>query len=816
MTSISSLLSSSSSSSSYSSSGITGLATGMDTDELINGMTIGTRSKIARQKQNKTLLSWKTDAYRAISDKLIGFADKYTSYSSSTNLYSSGFYGKNLITATGANSKYVSVSGTASSGQQLAIEGVKQLAKEASFTTSEALSNNDIETVPIEFGSAICCTLADKSFTVKYGNGIYSVTMPPKTGGGIYANAAEVADGITKAMQDVEIDNGKKLSEVMSVTANGEKLNFKNIDGIGNKLEIVGGDAELMYSLGLSSGAGSVIDKGITATGLDGYEDINADNLKVNATFIERLKGKSLSFEYNGVRKKIIFNDETKLDEAHFKDYLQSELDSAFGKGRIGVSQDGEKKLAFETFLPTDPPFSTKDESSVLYISSSSTGLMGEGSLLGISSGSTNKLNLNCALEDAGIKDAESVSLVDGTEYEIRINGESIKFTYKKGETSLTDIMSLVNSNENADVKMSYQTNSDAVSIISTQQGASGSVKIGDATGELNDVERLLFGKRVDGKIVPGSKDLNGTLTAGQDAVILVDYDGDGGASPMEISRGTNSFSLNGMKVVVNGTFGYEKNGSGVLEPIAGTEAVKFSASVNTDKVVEAVKSMIDEYNELVKASNTSVKEKRDRNYMPLTDEQKKDMSDTEEANWEKKAKVGMLFGDSDIVSLTNDLRYTFLDSKAEGLSLADIGITVTSDWEDNGKIVLDESKLKNALLEDPDRVKDLFTAEGTKGSMLTTGGIMSRMKTITDKYAKTTGATKGSLIEKAGNAKSPSSLLKNSLLTQMDDIDDLVDTLGDRLKSERTRYQKKFTALEQLTQKMNSQSGWLSNISGS
>ncbi|MDD3394854.1 MAG: flagellar filament capping protein FliD [Anaerotignum sp.] len=818
MTSISSLLSSSSSS--YSSSGITGLVTGMDTDSLIDSMTIGTRTKIAKQKQSQTLLSWKTDAYRTISDKLVSFADKYSSYSSSTNLNSASFYSKSVISATGANSKYVSVSGKATTGQEISVEGVKQLAKVASFSSSAALSSNTIETDAIEFDTATTCTLTGKSFTVEYGSDTYVVTMPQKEGGGVYSNAAEVAQGLTAAFEDVALDNGKKLSEVLSVTANGETLNLKNIDVAGNKLSIVSGSSDFMNAIGLSSSTDSVIDKSITSTGLNGVAAIDPADLQVEASFSTRMLNKSLIFEYNGEKQTITFDDETKLSKDNFKEYLQGKLDSAFGKGRIEVSLDGEKnKLSFETVLPSEtglPPNPT-DGSSVLTITTSSTGLMGAGSVFGINSGATNKLNLDSALEDSGLKGVKNVGLVDGTEYEIRINGKSIKITYEEGKTSLDDIITAINADEDADVSMTYQENSDAFSITSTQNGASGSVVIGATGGTLNDFERLLFGTRdTDGNIIAGSDALNGTTTKGQDAIILVDFDGDGGADPMKITRGTNSFTLDGMKIVVNGTFGYEKDSEGELKYVEGTEAVTFSATTNTDKMVEVIKGMIEAYNTVVETSNTSVQEKRDRDYQPLTDEQKEEMSEDEITSWEKKAKAGMLFNDSDISSLTSDLRYAFLNVKSGNFSLEDIGITVSSDWEDNGKIVLDESALKAAIEEDSDSVKELFTAESTTGKSLTTGGIMTRLKTIMDKYAKTTGATKGILIEKAGNAKSPSSLLKNSLLTQMNDIDDVIETLEDRLETERTRYQTKFTALEQLTQQMNSQSSWLSDLASS
>lgn len=814
MATINSLTSTSSSSNAYGSTtkGIGGLVSGLDTDEIIDGMTISTRSKIAKQKQSKTLLSWKTDAYRAISDKLVSFADKYTSYSSNTNLYSSSFYLRSVINPTGTNSDCVSVSGKVSSGQQLSIEGIKQLAQDASFTTSESLSNNYIQTDAINFGTEDSCTLVGKSFTVKYGNSTYSVTMPQKEGGGLYTNSVEIAAGITKAMEEVDIGNGKTLADVMSVAANGDKLNFRNIDGIGNGLKIVGGDTSLLINLGVVSSTSTILDQSITSdtTGLNAVADIDPDNLHKETTFVERMKGKSISFEYNGEKTTITFKDETKLNETDFLGYLQDELDSAFGNGRIQLTQDADNKIQFKTVLPSG----VEDNSSVLYITSSSIGMLGEGSVFGIDNGAINKVSLTSSLEDCGIKDVENAGLVDGNEYEIRINGANIKITYEEGKTTLQDIMDEINSNEDADVKISYQANSDSFSIVSTQHGASGSVEIGGTDGELNKLEQLLFGKRDEnGKIVTDNKEINGKTVQGQDAIIMVDFDGEGGADPIEISRGTNSFSLNGMKIVAKSTFGYEKNESGELEHIEGTDSIKFEASADTDKIVEAIKNMVNDYNEMVEASNTAITEKRNRDYAPLTDEQKEDMSDSEIATWETKAKSGMLFGDTAVTGLTSDLRFAFMNVSSDGFTLADIGISVSSDWGDNGKITLDESKLKSALEEDPENVKQMFTDELVDGN-LATGGIMARMKVITEKYAATTGATKGILVERAGNSKSPSSLLKNTLQTQMDDIDDIIETLEDKLETERTRYQNQFTQLEVLMQKLNSQSGWLADYS--
>ncbi len=65
--------------------GIGGLVSGLDTDSIIEQLTMGTRSKLARELQQKTLLSWKTTEYRTIANDLRTFQSKYLSGAAGSN-----------------------------------------------------------------------------------------------------------------------------------------------------------------------------------------------------------------------------------------------------------------------------------------------------------------------------------------------------------------------------------------------------------------------------------------------------------------------------------------------------------------------------------------------------------------------------------------------------------------------------------------------------------------------------------------------------------------------------------------------------------
>ena len=143
------------------------------------------------------------------------------------------------------------------------------------------------------------------------------------------------------------------------------------------------------------------------------------------------------------------------------------------------------------------------------------------------------------------------------------------------------------------------------------------------------------------------------------------------------------------------------------------------------------------------------------------------------------------------------------------------LGITSSSSWTDNGKLIIDEDKLKAAISSDPASIQKLFAGETDAAGNKISSGAAERLKNVMNKYAKTEGSPKGLLIEKAGHPSSPLSLINNSFYTQMKDIDTFVLKLKVRLQAEQTRYQTQFTNLETVISNLNSQSGWLAQQFG-
>ncbi len=808
--------------------GYGGLASGLDRDTLIEQMTSGTRAKIAKQGQQKTKLEWQMEAMRDITSKIYGFTSSYTSYASSNNLLSSTLFSRNKVAAVGDNSKYVSVTGTAAGAENMSIAGIKQLASNARLTTGE-VSNRALTTGEMLLGGAgsndlsvktDVSTIAGDAFYIKYGNKNYTVKLLDTDDYDYSMDAGtsgqpKAIESIQKALDNVTIGSGtdaQKLGDIVKVEMDGTKVKFTvdETKSHGNTVMFNGGTGNILQDLGIVKVGQDFSDldddeKTITKDGLTGTYDAKLTEEK---TLAQRLSGSQISFNYNGEIKWITldkYEDTDTIDKV--KEDLQKKLDDAFGKNRIDVSVDtsagaGKASLSFKTIKKGG----ATDESSTLSITSGS-GIVGKTGAFGIVAGASNRVNLSANLKNSGLKSADKfVADADGN-YNLKINGVKVEGITK--DTTVKEIIDKINATEGIGVTVSYQEMSDRFVMTATGKGTSGDIEFDNDT---DNIAKYLFGDPTGADTTGDLPDA--TYEEGKDAIISVKYPGSDEA--IEITRGSNTFTLDGLNVTLKGTFGYKETaeGSGVFELDNTAEAITFDASVDADKTVEAVKGMVDSFNEILELVNSHVKTKPDRDYSPLTDEQKEEMSESQIEKWETKAKQGILFADMDLRMMADNLR-TIINS-GNSTELSAMGITVSTNYSDNGKLVFDEAKFRTALQKDPDAVRSAFTravGKDDNGNVTSQGGLMVSMKNIMDKYGSTTGATKGILIERAGSIYAPTSVLSNSLQKQMDRIDDYVKQLQKKLETETDRYISQFTSLETLISQMNNQSSYLSSM---
>ncbi|MEH7504900.1 flagellar filament capping protein FliD [Neobacillus drentensis] len=278
--------------------------------------------------------------------------------------------------------------------------------------------------------------------------------------------------------------------------------------------------------------------------------------------------------------------------------------------------------------------------------------------------------------------------------------------------------------------------------------------------------------------------------------------------------------TINGTQITVSSNkFTYQGVSFNLKEKIPANSNISVQVSSDTQGVFDSVKTFVDKYNELIVDLNGRLSEKRYREYPPLLDDQKKDMKDTDIKLWDEKAKSGVLTSDSTIRSFLTEMRNSLISTVQNSgsfSSLKDIGINFSSNYRDNGKLVLDEAKLKGVLQTNLEDVKKLFTTkEPATGSATTATDNNLHEKSgfgwrIYDRL-KVTITQLGSL------AGSPNSTVDtNSFMAkQIKSIDANIYREQDKINAYEQRLWKQFGAMEKALQQLNSQGSWLSQQLG-
>ena len=251
------------------------------------------------------------------------------------------------------------------------------------------------------------------------------------------------------------------------------------------------------------------------------------------------------------------------------------------------------------------------------------------------------------------------------------------------------------------------------------------------------------------------------------------------------------------------------------------SQKVTFKSSVNSDQIVDAIKGLINDFNEVMSevksAYSTMPYRKSDGSfatYEPLTDADMEGMSESAIEKYEEKAKQGLLFNDRNLSGLYNGMMNVFSLTGEDGQILKNMGITVNfSSTDGSTSIQLNESKLRSYLETNLDDVQDLFTRSVEGGA--SSNGIMQNMKTQLDRYAGISGSTKGLLVQEARTPLYSLSLLDNNLQKQIDSTQTEIEKWQTKLSDRVDSYTSQFTRLELLINQMNSQSSMLAGMMG-
>lgn len=472
-------------------------------------------------------------------------------------------------------------------------------------------------------------------------------------------------------------------------------------------------------------------------------------------TVIEDGKNK-FNISVDGISRTITL-DNGSYSRDELQAMVQSKINAAYGANRLNVSLNGN---SFD-FVPVG----TTDFKPQVVVNDAAgnTGL----SAIGLTNNQSFKLNLGVKLSTIGnLKEPLSVPAAGGS---FTING--VKIDYSSDDT-MQSIINRVNSSS-ANVTMSYDPTADKFSLMNKTTGADAHITLSDDTGK--------------GNFLDATGLLNGQVNLGTDASVEIDG--------ITSQRATNAFTLDGVSYTLNNV-----NKTGVTVNIQKDNAT----------IVGNIKKMVDAYNDMIDLVNRRLSEQKSKGYDPLTTDQKSDMSDSDIELWNTEAKKGLIHNDNTLKKVKSSLRELFIKD-VSGVadrfnSLYDIGITtvpyVQGQEQDAGKLTIDETKLNNAITQDPNAVISLFTQTSDDNDNSNEGIAVSM-------YEKTNSLL-SELTKKAGREGGSMTDRTITLGSQMYNLQLKIDDWDTKLSKMEDNYYKRFSAMEKAVSNGNSQLSWL------
>lgn len=284
-----------------------------------------------------------------------------------------------------------------------------------------------------------------------------------------------------------------------------------------------------------------------------------------------------------------------------------------------------------------------------------------------------------------------------------------------------------------------------------------------------------------------GFKINDGNLNSDTEGKVSITKIVDGREITKEYPLTSNTLIVDGVTFTFNGTTGSED--AVLTGKMDGTEL--------KDKIVE----FINDYNELLGHINGKLYETYDRSYLPLTDDDKEGLSDSEIEKLEKKAQTGLLRNDSYLREFSDNMKLTMTTIlEGSGLGLEKIGITPINDYTtQNGLFTVDEDKLLAAIEENPDGIKELFAGSD---------GIITKLKSNLSEHA--TG-TFSKLANKAGIADGVTANT-NEMTKDIEQRKKLITQMQTALQEKEDALYTKYASLESSLSSLQAQQSSLSS----
>lgn len=788
-----------------------GITSGFDTEAMVTQLLSSYQTRIDKQSQKITKLSWQQSAYQDITKKITEFKNTYFDVlKRDTYLMSPSTFNKfkaDVTATSNADTAGLTVSTTSNSSSGSYKIKLNQAAKASTAQGNSITSGNfklDLDKA-LSSASGEVKTNDDGSKTwtmnfaldVQVGGIRKTISFSADALLGADGNVADkdaakssIIDSLNQKLQESFGYSGKTSGATGATDANGKEWFLQVKLGSDGKAEFqVGGNASVSVAenkgnFGLAQPKEKVaISTGSVVTGVNAFQvEIGGKNVSVafngvSSTYYDskgQTGNEAILAEYKELktaayRKSYNLAENEIVSDKQLEKFTYSNEQAAKDKNAASI-KEALKGVAGYTFN-FDGTYVTAADSNGNSVDFSMTSV--EGGTLGLTKASaSNKISSGSTLSDLGFKPE-----ADGT-YKLNINGTEISLDKK---STISSMMSAVNKSA-AGVTMTYSSLTNSFTLESKEFGGAGKVEVGDTS----------LGRSL------GLVDDNGTVGASEGQNAIFEING------QEVYLNDNTYTLDG------NTFTFNDNMT-----IGETYTVNIAKDSTTVK--DALKKFVESYNKLIDdvygyIGKSPAKDDDGNTYEPLTNAEKEEMSEDEITKWEEKAKQGVLYNDSTVSTIMSQMRsalYTnvTLDDGSK-FGIYNLGIKTSSEWSEHGKLQIDEDAFDKAFENNEDAIIKLFTDSDT--------GMMKKLNSVIDGAVKSSGAanTRGTLVRKAGKADS-SVTTDSTIYKEMVKMQDRLKELQDRYDTKEEYWWKVFTNMETAMADLNSQTSYISSYLG-
>lgn len=788
-----------------------GITSGFDTEAMVTQLLSSYQTRIDKQSQKITKLSWQQSAYQDITKKITEFKNTYFDVlKRDTYLMSPSTFNKfkaDVTATSNADASGLTVSTTSNSSSGSYKIKLNQAAKASTAQGNSITSGN----FKLDLDKALSSTSGEvktnddgsKTWTMNFALDVQvggirkTISFSADALLGADGNVADkdaakssIIDSLNQKLQESFGYSGKTSGATGATDANGKEWFLQVKLGSDGKAEFqVGGNASVSVAenkgnFGLAQPKEKVaISTGSVVTGVNAFQvEIGGKNVSVafngvSSTYYDskgQTGNEAILAEYKELktaayRKSYNLADNEIVSDEQLEKFTYSNEQAAKDKNAASI-KEALKGVAGYTFN-FDGTYITAADSNGNSVDFSMTSV--EGGTLGLTKASaSNKISSGSTLSDLGFKPE-----ADGT-YKLNINGTEISLDKK---STISSMMSAVNKSA-AGVTMTYSSLTNSFTLESKEFGGAGKVEVGDTS----------LGRSL------GLVDDNGTVGASEGQNAIFEING------QEVYLNDNTYTLDG------NTFTFNDNMT-----IGETYTVNIAKDSTTVK--DALKKFVESYNKLIDdvygyIGKSPAKDDDGNTYEPLTNAEKDEMSEDEITKWEEKAKQGVLYNDSTVSTVMSQMRSALYTSvtldDGSKFGIYNLGIKTSSEWSEHGKLQIDEDAFDKAFENNEDAIIKLFTDSDT--------GMMKKLNSVIDGAVKSSGAanTRGTLVRKAGKADS-SVTTDSTIYKEMVKMQDRLKELQDRYDTKEEYWWKVFTNMETAMADLNSQTSYISSYLG-